>query len=442
MDLWDIDIRRLQPFQSNRDYLTGRVTESLGLLYAMHWPFRQYESARGIRHSPFHGRLAERGACFGEVAGWERANWFAPKGETPAYRYSYARQNWFLYSAAEARAVRERVGVFDMTSFGKFLVQGRDAEKALQRICAADVAVPAGRAVYTQWLNERGGIEADLTVTRLADDAYLVVTAGASARRDLHWLKKHIEDDARAMATDVTSAYAVLSVMGPKAREIMRALSRADFSNHAFLFGASREIEIGAALVRATRITYVGELGWELYIPTEFALYVFDRLMAAGEPIGLTLAGLHAMDSLRIEKAYRHWGHDISDEDNPIEAGLMFAVKLAKNADFLGREALLTLREKPQTSRLAQFVLEDPQPLLYHSEPIRLADKIVGRTTSGAYGHTLGAAVALGYIEHADGITRDFVESEAFTIEVAGQRFAARASLSPIYDPKGERIRA
>jgi 4-methylaminobutanoate oxidase (formaldehyde-forming) len=442
MDLWDIDIRRLQPFQANRDYLAGRVAESLGLLYAMHWPFRQYETQRGVRHSPFHARLAERGACFGEVAGWERANWFAPKGETPTYQYSYGRQNWFPYSAAEARAVRHEAGVFDMSSFGKFLVQGRDAEKSLQRICAADVAVSPGRAVYTQWLNQRGGIEADLTVTRLSENAYLVITAGATARRDLHWLNSHIEDDAYVTTTDVTSGYAVLSVMGPKAREIMRAISRADVSNDAFPFGASREIEIGAALARATRITYVGELGWELYVPTEFALHVFERLMAAGEPLGLTLAGLHAMDSLRIEKAYRHWGHDISDEDNPIEAGLMFAVKLDKNADFIGREALLRLREKPQTKRLVQFALEDPQPLLYHNEPIWLNDAIVGRTTSGAYGHTLGSAVALGYVRNDGGITRDFVESAKFAIEVAGKRYSARASLSPMVDPKGERIRA
>jgi 4-methylaminobutanoate oxidase (formaldehyde-forming) len=431
MDLADIDIRRLQPFQANKAYLGARVTESLGLLYAMHWPHRQYETARNLRLSPLHGRLAERGACFGEVAGWERANWFAPPGVTPAYRYSYGRQNWFEHSAAEARAAREAVAIFDMTSFGKFLVQGRDAEAVLQYVSANDLAVAPGKIVYTQWLNVRGGIEADLTITRLAPEAFMVVTAGATARRDFAWLRRHIPADAHAFATDITSSLAVLSVMGPSARALMNAVSPDDLSNAAFPFGTSREIEIGCARARASRITYVGELGWELYIPTEFALHVFDALLAAGAPFGLRLAGLHAMDSLRIEKAYRHWGHDIGDEDTPVEAGLMFAVRLGKH--FLGREAIARRLEAPPSKRLLQFALRDPEPMLHGNEPIWLRERIVGRVTSGAYGHTLGAAIGLGYVDRYD--------ADDFEIEVAGRRFPARASRKPMYDPAGARIR-
>lgn len=436
MDLWDIDVRRMQPFQANRAYLANRVKESLGLLYAMHWPYRQYETARNVRLSPLHQRLADRGACFGEVAGWERANWYAPKGEPGVYAYSYGRQNWFAYCANECRATREAVALYDMTSFGKFLVQGRDAQAVLQNICANDVAVASGRIVYTQWLNPRGGIEADLTVTRLTQDAFMVVTAGATARRDFAWLKRHIPDSAHAFATDVSSGYAVLGVMGPKSRALMQAVSPSDFSNEAFPFATSREAEIGFARLRAARITYVGELGYELYIPSEFACGVFDALMQEGPRFGLTLAGMHAMDSCRMEKFYRHWGHDISEEDNPFEAGLSFAVKLKSGVDFIGREALLKARETAPTRRLAQFVLQDPGPLLYGNEPIWRGERIVGRTTSGAYGHTLAAAVAIGYVETAPGF-----EAAAYEIEVAGRRVPAKASLSALYDAKGARIR-
>ena len=325
MDLWDVDIRRLFGFQGNRRYLAERASESLGLLYAMHWPYRQPETARGVRLSPLHESLKARGACFGEVAGWERANWFAPEGVEPRYEYSYGRQNWFPYAAEEHKAVRESVGLFDQSSFAKFLVQGRDAESVLQRICANDVAVPAGKVVYTQWLNERGGIEADLTVTRLTEDCYLVVTGAAVARRDLTWLRRHIPDDAHAVVTDVTSGMAVLGLMGPNSRALLSRLTDADLSNEAFPFGTSQEIELRYAKVRALRITYVGELGWELYVPAEFATGVFEALVEQGGDVGLRLAGMHVLDSCRIEKAYRHWGHDLTDEDTPLEAGLGFA---------------------------------------------------------------------------------------------------------------------
>jgi 4-methylaminobutanoate oxidase (formaldehyde-forming) len=407
----------------------------------MHWPYRQFETARNLRVTPLHGRLEELGACFGEAAGWERANWFAPKGKPARYEYSYGRQNWFDYSSKEHLAVREAAGLFDQTSFAKFRVEGPGAERALQFICANNVAVPAGKVVYTPWLNQRGGIEADLTVTRLAEDAYLVVTAGAAATHHLTWLKSHIPEDARVTVTDVTSAYAVLGLMGPNSRDLLATVTGADLSNEAFPFGTAREIELGYARGLAVRITYVGELGWELYVPTEFALGVFDGLLAAGKDHGLKLAGMHAMDSCRIEKGYRSWGHDISGEDTPFEAGLAFACDLDKTTGFLGQDALLSQQERGVTKRLVQFMLEDSGPLLYHNEPIYRDGEMAGFLTSGNYGHALGAAIGLGYVRNEDGVSRDYVLSGRYEIEVAGERFPARASLRPLYDPKNERIR-
>jgi len=442
MDLWDVDVRRMMPFQGNRTYLRERVSETLGLLYDMHWPYRQYETGRGARKSILHDRLAARGACFGTVAGWERANWFAPAGVAPKYEYSYGRQNWFEYAKAEHMAVREAVGLFDMSSFAKFLVQGRDAETVLQRICAADVGVEPGRVVYTQWLNERGGIEADLTVTRLAEDRYQVTTAAASSVRDMDWLRRHIPDDAHAVVTDVTSAQAVLPVMGPKSRDLLREVTDADLSLEGFPFATAREIEIGYAHVLAQRMTYVGELGWELYIPTEFAPDVFDRIVAAGEAFGLKLCGLHTLDTCRIEKAFRHFGHDITDEDSPVEAGLTFACAFDKAVPFIGRDAVLRQKDAGvPRKRLLQFRLEDPDPLLYHNEPVYKDGAIVGYTSSGNYGHFLRGAVGLGYVRRDGGVTADWVESGGWEIEVAGARVPAAASLRPMYDPRAERVK-
>ena len=441
MDLWDVDVRRVAPFQGNRSYLAQRATEALGLLYAMHWPYRQYETARNVRLSPLHDRLKARGACFGEVAGWERANWFATDGADPKYEYSYKRQNWFPYAAAEHMAVRESVALFDQSSFAKFMVQGHDAEAALQRICANDVAVPIGKVVYTQWLNERGGIEADLTVTRLAEDAYLVVTGAAVGGHDLHWLKRNIPEGSHAVVTDVTSGYAVMGVMGPRSRELLGRVTDADLSNEAFPFGTAQEIDLGFAKVRALRITYVGELGWELYVPSEFACGVFETLMAEGDDVGLRLAGMHVLDSCRIEKAFRHWGHDITDEDTPLEAGLGFACRFDKNVPFIGRDALLRQKEAGLKRRLVQFALEDPEPLLYHNEPIYRDGEIVGYLSSGNYGHALGSAIGLGYVKNPDGVDADFINSGRYEIEVACERIPAKASLRPLYDPKAERVR-
>ncbi|MEO8106938.1 MAG: FAD-dependent oxidoreductase [Actinomycetes bacterium] len=443
MDLWDVDVRRMMPFQNNATYLHDRTVETLGLLYAMHWPFRQPETARGVRRSVLHDRLAGRGACFGETAGWERANWFAPEGVEPKYEYSYGRQNWFEHSAAEHRAVRESVGVFDLSSFGKFLVQGPDAESVLNHICANDVAVPVGKIVYTQWLNEQGTIEADLTVTREAEDRYLVVSAAATQVRDFTWLRDHIPRSARCWVTDITSSMAVLSVMGPRSRDLLRGLTPSDLSNDAFPFGTSQVIDVAYARVRASRITYVGELGWELYIPTEFAAGVFDALDDVGGSHGLRLCGYHALNSLRMEKGYRHWGHDISPDESPIEAGLGFAIAWDKPGGFIGREALQAQRGSPLGRRLVQFRLLHDGALMYHNEPIWRDGELVGRVTSGMYGHTVGAPLAMGYVQNPRGSAdADFVLLGQYELEVACERIPASASLRPWYDPAGERTKS
>ena len=442
MDLWDVDIRRAMPFQRNRSYLRDRTVETLGLLYAMHWPFRQPETARGVRRSILHDRLAARGACFGEVAGWERPNWYAPPGVKPEYEYSYGRQNWFDYCAAEHNAVRNAVGLFDQSSFAKFVVQGPDAEKVLNHICANNVAVPVGKVVYTQWLNERGGIEADLTVTREAPERYLVVTAAATQTRDFAWLQRQIPADARAMATDLGASMAVLGLMGPRSRELLQRLSDADFSNEAFPFGTSQTIDLAYARVRASRITYVGELGWELYVPVECASGVFDALMREGEPLGLRLAGYHALNSLRMEKGYRHWGHDISDEDTPLQAGLGFAVSWKKPNGFLGREALLKQKEEGVTRKLLQFALHNANALLYHNEPIWRDGAIVGRISSGMFGHALGQSLGMGYVELGTFAGSDAaLLAASYEIEVAGVKVPATASLAGFYDPQSLRVK-
>jgi 4-methylaminobutanoate oxidase (formaldehyde-forming) len=447
MDLWDVDISRMMPFQVNRKYLHDRTVEGLGLLYAMHWPFRQVESARGARKSALHDRLTQAGACFGETAGWERANWFAPKGTKAEYAYSYGRQNWFEHSAAEHRACREAVALFDQSSFAKYLVQGRDAERVLNLVSCNDVAVPPGRVVYTQWLNPQGGIEADLTVTRLDERRFLVVTSAASQRHDLGWLERNIPDGAHCVATDVTSAWATLGVMGPKSRDLLQSLTPDDLSNAGFPFGTSREIDLGYARVRATRITYVGELGFELYVPSEFVQGVYDAIAAAGPAFGLKHAGYHAMNSLRIEKAYRHWGHDIGPDDDPIQAGLGFCVAWDKPQDrqwggFIGREALLAKRGRQPSKRLVQFAMESDKPLVYHNEPIWRDGKRVGYLSSGMFGHTLGRSIGLGYVKAEGECTPDFVLSGKYEIEIARDRFPAKASLKPMYDPTSARIKA
>jgi glycine cleavage system T protein len=440
-DLWTVDIRRNMPFQINRKYLRERVTESLGLLYATHYPFKQYETARGVRRSAIHDRLVAAGACHGEAFGWERPNWYGEPGSSPRYEYSYGRQNWFEANAAECKAVREAVGLFDQSSFAKFRLEGRDAMTVLNRVCANDVDVTPGRLVYTQWLNEKGGIEADLTVTRLSETAYLIVTGAETEVKDFNWLKRHIPEDAHAVLTNISSAMGVISIMGPKARDLLQSICPNDLSHEAFPFATSQEIELGYALVRASRITYVGELGWELYIPTEFMTGVYDEIVAAGAAFGLKHCGYHALNALRMEKAYRHWGHDITDEDTPLEAGLGFAVKMDKAGGFIGREALLRQKETGLKQRLVQFLLKSPEPMLYHNEPIWQGDRIAGYIRSGMYAHSLGGACGLGYVTAPDDGVVGAIGADDFEIEIAGVRYPALASLKPLYDPSNARIK-
>jgi 4-methylaminobutanoate oxidase (formaldehyde-forming) len=438
-DLGDVDIARAQPFQGNVHFLKERVTETLGLLYADHYPYRQKATARGIRRSPFHQHLLQHGAVMGEISGWERANWFARNGQTPEYDYSWKRQNFFGNVAEEHKAIRENVGMYDMSSFGKIRVEGPDAEAFLNYVGGGDFSVPVGKIVYTQFLNSRGGIEADVTVTRLSETAYLVVTPAATRAADQIWMQRHVGDH-RVMLTDVTAGEGVLAVMGPAARKLMQMVSPNDFSNDANPFGTAQEIEIGMGVARAHRVSYVGELGWEVYVSADQAGHVFETLYDAGQDLGLTLCGMHMMDTCRIEKGFRHFGHDITCEDHVLEAGLGFAVKRDKPV-FVGRDAVLRKRDKGLTTRLVQFKLTDPEPLLYHNEPVIRDGEIVGYLSSGAYGHHLGAAMGMGYVP-CEGETAEQVLASSYEIDVAGTRVAAKASLKPFYDPTSARVKA
>ncbi len=437
-DLGDVDISRMQPFQGNKTYLYERSKETLGLLYADHFPYRQKATARGIRRTPLHHHLLEQGAVMGEVAGWERANWFADPGQTPAYDYSWTRQNWFENSAREHQAVRENVGIYDMSSFGKIRVEGPDAESFLNYVAGGSYSVPVGKIVYSQFLNARGGIEADVTITRLSETAYLVVTPAATRLADQTWLERH-KGDFNVVITDVTAGEAVLAVMGPNARTLLQAVSPNDFSNDTNPFGTAQEAEIGMGLARVHRVTYVGELGWEVYVSSDMACHVFETLHAAGQDMGAKLCGMHMMDSCRIEKGFRHFGHDITCEDHVMEAGLGFAVKKDK-ADFIGRDAVLRKQDEGLQMRLVQFKLTDPAPLLYHAEPIIRNGEVVSYLTSGNYGHTLGAAVGMGYVPCPGESAADVLAS-TYEVEIAGIRVQAEAALKPMYDPKSERVK-
>ena len=433
-DLGDVDISRNVPFQKSRRYLRDRATETLGLLYADHFPFRQKATARGVRRSPFHAHLAQRGAVFGELAGWERANWFARDGQDPSYHYSWKRQTFFDNIAEEVAAIRTNAGLYDMSSFGKLRVEGPDAEALLNHVCGADMSVPVGKIVYTQFLNQAGGIEADITVTRLSETAYLVVTPAATRLADQTWIERH-RGDLNAVVTDVTAAEGVLALMGPDARSLLQPLTPNDLSAEAFPFGTAQEIELGYGLVRAHRVSYVGELGWELYVSADMAGHVFETIMEAGPK----LCGLHMMDAARMEKGFRHFGHDITCEDHVLEAGLGFAVK--KTGGHIGADAVAAKREAGLMNRMVQFKLTDPEPLLYHNEPIVRDGEIVGYLSSGGYGHHLGAAVGLGYVP-CEGESAQDVLASSYEIDVSGVRVAAEASLKPLYDPKGERMRS
>ncbi len=443
MDLWSNDIRRMYGFQGTQRYIENRVSETLGLLYDNHWPYRQMETSRNVRHSPIHEKLVSHNACFGETAGWERPNWFAPQGVEPVYQYSFGKQNWFEYSAAEHMAFRTGVALFDQSSFSKYLIQGRDSRAVLQRICSADIDVPRDRIVYTHWLNERGGIEADLTVTRLDEHRFLIVSAAAVTHRDIDWLSRNIPSNAFCTVTDITNAQAVLGIMGPNSRDLLSDVLGISLEASEFPFGTSREVEVGCAVGRASRVSYVGELGWEIYLPTDVARHGFDIIWEAGQRHGLKLAGFHALDSGRIEKKFLHFGHDASDEETPLECGYSFVCSLDKDTPFIGRDAILKLKDSGtwKTRRLVQFLLDDPEAMLYHHEPIIRNGRTVGHLTSGNYGHFLGGSVGLGYVHAKEAINDDFIQAGTFEIEVAGERIPAKASLTAMFDPKALRMR-
>jgi len=442
MDLWPVDIRRFASFNNNPRWLHDRVKETLGLHYAMPWPNRELDTARPFRRSPLYDQLAAKGACFGSKMGWERANWFAAPGETAENDYAFGRQNWHEAVRREMKATREAVAIFDQTSFAKLLVQGRDACAVLNRICAGNIDVPVGTSVYTGVLNARGGYESDLTVMRLAAEKFLIVTGSAQAVHDADWIVKNIPADAHAILTDVTSSYAVLAVMGPRSRDLLSKLSSADLSNAGFPFATIREIDIGYATAYANRMTYVGELGWELIVPTEFAVGVYEALHEAGREFGLIDAGYYALDALRIEKGFRAWGRELTPDINPWQAGLGFAVAMDKPGGFIGRDALAAAKLSAPAKRIVLFTLDDAEPMLWGGELILRDGKPVGEVRSAAYGQTLSRSVALGLIENEAGVDTAFLTGGRFEIDLAGVRHAATAHLRSPYDPKSERVKA
>ncbi len=449
-DLWEVDVRRMQPFQNNKIYLANRVSESLGYLYENHFPYHQFSTGRGLRRSPLHQFFTDRGACYGEVAGWERPNWFVSpedleRGVEAKYEYSWGKQNWFDYHRAEHMAIRETVGMYEMLSFSKIRVKGTDAMDYLQYICANDVDVTIGKIVYTQWLNRKAGIEADVTITRLAKNDYLIVGGSMCANRDMNWLEKNLPEGANCAFFDATNSENCLAVMGPNSRDLLQSLTDYDLSHQNMPFGSTCQMELGMANVRAHRLTYVGELGWEIYFPIEYSEYVAELLVEKGQEFSLKLCGMHSVDSCRTEKAYRHFGHDITDEDHVLEAGLGFAVKVGKKSSkfgqFIGCNAFVEKKEKGPERRLMQFLLDDPEIMLYHNEPILRNGEVVSFLTSGSYGHALGASVGLGYIDCEAGASDEEILSDVYTLEVAGEVQTAKVSLKPMFDPGNTKIR-
>jgi glycine cleavage system aminomethyltransferase T/glycine/D-amino acid oxidase-like deaminating enzyme len=436
-DLTTVDIRRFAPFNGNSRWLRDRVGEVLGLHYAIAWPNRELETARPFRRSPAYHLLSEANACFGSKMGWERANFFAPPGDRPEIEYSWGKQNWQPWSSAEQLATRQRVAVFDQTSFSKYLVVGADAAEALQWLCTNDVAVPPGRTVYTGMLNDRGTYESDITVTRLSATEFLLVASAATTERDTDHIRRQLPPGCQASLVDVTSAYAVYGVMGPLSRQLLSRLTRADLSEPAFPFGTSQLIDLGYATVRATRITYVGELGWELYVPAEFAVGAYQDLMTAGTDLGVANAGYYAIESLRLEKGYRAFGRELTPDYNPAEAGLLFACKLTSGTAFLGREAVEKAKANRPRRRLVSVVLGDPDVMMWGGELLLRDGEPVGQLTSAAWGETVGAAIGLAYLRDPDGnaVTAELVRTGQFEVNVGGQLASAAVSLRPPYDP-------
>ncbi|MBK6514392.1 MAG: GcvT family protein [Polyangiaceae bacterium] len=441
MDLWPVDIRRFGAHHRDRRWVRERTCEAYARHYTMAWPFEEDESGRPLKVSPLYARLKEQGACFGSKMGWERPNWFAPPGVRPRDVYTYGRQSWFPHVRVEHEATRSRVAVFDQTSFVKLSVIGRDAERALSWLCANDVARQVGRVVYTQLLNGRGGVECDVTVTRLAEDHFYVLTGTAYGTHDAHWIAKNLPEGADVRVVDVTGMFSVLSLMGPRSRDVLSAIADADLSNEAFPYQTCREVAIGGAIVRALRTTFVGELGWELHVPVEAALTVYDRLMRAGAEHGIVNAGYRAIDSLRLEKGYKNWGSDLTPNDTPLEAGHAALVKLKRETPFLGRQALEAQRAAPLKKRLAIFSVADASVVLLGRETILRDGERVGYLTSGGYGYTVERGLGLGYVRRAEGVSDAFLSSGSYELEVAGDRVPCELSTRAVYDPTGARIK-
>jgi glycine cleavage system aminomethyltransferase T/glycine/D-amino acid oxidase-like deaminating enzyme len=441
VDVTGFHIDRLQRYQANPAYRRTRTVESLGMVYQCHYPHRSMQTARGAKKSPLHDRLAARGAYFRDVSGWEGADWYAPPGVTPSVALSWRRQEWFDCWEAEHRAAREGVILMDMSFMSKFLVEGRDAGRLLDHLSANHVDGAPGTITYTQWLNQAGTLEADLTVTKLDDERFWVVASDTAYRHVETWMRRHFED-AHASVSDMTSGTAQLNVQGPRSRELMQAVTGADMSNDAFPFRAAREIDIEFARALCIRITYLGELGYELYIPTEQATAVYDRLVDAGAAVGLRHAGLKALASLRMEKGYRDYGHDIDNTDTVLEAGLGFAVDLAKPGGFLGREAVVAQKARgPLTKRLVQILVADPEPLLFHGEVVRRDGRPVGYVRAASYGFTLGGAVGLVMVDAGEPINQAYLAGGQWEVEIAGTSHPITASLRPLYDPENKRVR-
>ncbi|MEJ2661173.1 MAG: FAD-dependent oxidoreductase [Desulfobacteraceae bacterium] len=442
-DITGFDISRLHRYQNTPDYRRHRTVESVGMVYQCHYPYKGMQTARGAKKSPFYDRLKNQGAYFRDVSGWECADWYAPEGEAKIDKHSWGREGWFAHWRAEHQAARDNVILMDMSFMPKFLVQGRDAGSVLDTLSTNDVNRGANRITYTPWLNERGRIEIDLTVAKLEDETFMVVVTDTMHRHAERWLQRHIPEDAHAFVTDMTSAYAQLNIQGPRSRELLQSLTAKDLSNDAFPYRHVEEIAIGYARMICARITYLGELGYELLIPTEQATHVYDQIVDAGKAFDLRHAGLKALASLRMEKGYRDYGHDMDNTDDPYETGLGFTVKLDKPADFFGKAACAEKKARGLPKRrLAQVKVEDPDPLLFHGEVVYRDGTPAGHVRSGSYGYTLGGAVGLFMIEADRSVDQAYVDAGKWEIDIAGKMYPASVSLRPMYDPEMERIKA
>jgi glycine cleavage system aminomethyltransferase T/glycine/D-amino acid oxidase-like deaminating enzyme len=443
VDVTGMNIDRLHTYQANAEYRRTRTVESLGMVYQCHYPTRSMQTARGAKKSAIYDRLAARGAYFRDVSGWEGADWYEPSGKPDPGPLSWERPSWWSHWQAEHKAAREGVILMDMSFMAKFLVQGRDAGRLLNWISGGNVDGDPGRVTYTQWLSEAGKLEADLTVTKLDDERFIVVASDTAHRHTETWMRRRFPADAHAFVTDVTSGYAQINVQGPRSRELLSAITSTDMSNEAFAFRDAREIDIGFARALCLRITYLGELGYELYVPTEQATHVYDRLVFAGEKVGLRHAGLKSLASLRMEKGYRDYGHDIDNTDSVLEAGLGFALDLKKPGGFLGKDAVLAKKaEGPLKRRIVQVLLKDPEPLMFHAEIVRRNGKAVGYIRAASYGHTVGGAVGLAMIEAGEPIDQKYLDAGTWEVEVAGKKVPAIASIKPLYDAANEKVKA